>query len=534
MTATLLVRGAHIHTLAPEVPQLSSLAIRGDRVLEVSPDPHGLAELAGAGTLPVDLDGMCLLPGFGDSHVHQIEACQDLDTVDLAAARSINDVVDLLRAEAERTPAGRWIVARRGWHEFRLAERRLPTPQDLDRATTAHPVMVRRGSHLAVLNHAGLHRAGDRAKRDDHGQPMGIVRRAEIIRSLAADPASTGIDAQADALARVCSLHAGRGLVGVRDAGITEDDLAVYRRLEDRGELTIRTDAMMRIPLDLDRDAKLALVDDLGPPPPVRSNFLRVEGVKLYADGRVEDAAMRDPYLGRDHDRGVLYLDADEVEAVAGRAVSMGWRVGIHTVGDRALDAVLDGYQRISLADPGLPKGWLTVEHALLANTAQRRRVAELGVGVTVQHPLLDGYAGPMIEIWGPERAAAASPLRGWLDAGALVAAGSDGHVTPFDPLRSISGLATRHTLDAGVLGGDQRISLEMALRLYSVEAHWLTGWRTPKVGFSPGAFADFVAFPSCVLSAPPDALVGGLEPVLTVTGGQATYEPAARWPHRN
>jgi hypothetical protein len=224
-------------------------------------------------------------------------------------------------------------------------------------------------------------------------------------------------------------------------------------------------------------------------------------------------------------------MDSAEIETVAGRAVSLGWRVGIHTVGDRALDEVLDAYERVLLSHPGLPRGWLSVEHAVIADEGQRRRATALGVGVTVQHPLLDSYAGSMIEHWGRKRAEAASPVRGWLEAGALVAAGSDGHVTPFDPLRSISGLATRHTPDAGALGEQQAVAMETALWLYTLGGHWLSGWRTPRTAFSPRSFADFVVFSDCLLSSPPEALLNHPGPVLTVLGGRAIHDPTGLWP---
>lgn len=530
MSPTLLLRGAHVHTLEGG-PATRALALEADRVAARAEGPGDLDHRCDPGTTRVDLPDLCVLPGFGDAHVHQLQAEQDLDAVDLRGARRVDDVVRLVAEHAARTPAGRWVAAQRGWHESRLAERRLPTTAELDRATRDRPVLLRRGSHLAVLNTAGLERAGAAAERDAQGRPTGFVRGMDTILDLLGDGARPGVAERAAALARVCAWHASRGLVGVREAGISVADLDVYEHLAGRGELTVRTDVMIMAAPELGTDGQLALLDELGPPPGQRGQFLRIDGIKLLADGRVEDAALREPYEGRPDDRGVLHADVAQLAAVVGRAVALGWRVGCHVVGDRALDVVLDAYERVGETAPGLPAGWLAVEHALLADAAQRRRTAALGVGVTVQHPLLDAYAGPLIEHWGEARAAAASPVRGWLDAGALVAAGSDGHVAPFDPLRSLWGLATRGTADAGVLGADQAVPLEAALRLYSVAAHWLTGWRTPREAFAPGAYADFVAFPRCVLAAGPEALVDGLAPVLTVVGGRASHDPHDVWP---
>lgn len=334
------------------------------------------------------------------------------------------------------------------------------------------------------------------------------------------------IDDRAEGLKRVCALHLSRGLTAVREAGIGPPELAVYELLEDRGELSVRTNVMIRIPPELDRVAKLQFLEELGPPPRPKSNLLRVESIKLFVDGRIEDAAMRIPYPGRPQDRGTLHMDAEELRVVVGRAVELGWRVGAHAVGDRALDTLLDAYQHVLERSSGLPAGWLAIEHGLVAHEEQRSRAVHLGVGVTVQHPLVDTYATAMLEHWGMERMARSSPVRSWLRAGALMAAGSDGHVTAFDPLRSLYGLATRHTSSHGVIGVDEAISWAEAIRLYTVAGDWLSG-----DGWGGDHYADLVGFPRCLLAGEPRSFGDLPDPVLTVVAGLARFDPEGRWP---
>jgi predicted amidohydrolase YtcJ len=505
------------------------MALAGDRIIAIGSEPPDLDELIGPDTICLDLPDRCILPGFVDAHVHQLEAIQDLGTVDVASARTIDDVLRLCRDAAAVAPAGSWVVSHRGWHESNLSEGRLPTTAELDRVSTAHPVMVRRGSHAAVLNTAGLTRASreptlDLGVRGPASETRDTqIRGRELIRSIlerdAVFPADDGA-----ALAKVCALHAARGIVWARDAGLGVDDVATYETLDARGELPVRTDVMITVPRNVDHAEKLAFIADLGPPPTPRGTHLTVTAIKLFADGHVADAALR-PGSGRDGaTSGELLMTAPEIAELAARAVTLGWRVGCHVVGDRALDGALDAYESVLRANPTLLPGRLVIEHALVADDAQRRRTAQLGVGVTVQHPLLDLYGAQMVAEWGPELANRANPVRGWLAAGALVAAGSDGHVAPVDPLRSIAGLATRQTMAAGALGPDEAVPIETAVRLYTVATGWLMSFGNAAAGLIEGGLADFVVFDRCVLEANPARLDERLAPVLTVCGGRSTH----------
>jgi predicted amidohydrolase YtcJ len=508
------------------------MALAGDRVLRLGRRPHDLDEMIGPGTICLDLPDHCILPGFTDAHVHQLEATQDLGSVDVGSAVDITGMLDLLRTAAASAPAGSWIVTHRGWHESHLAERRMPTSAELDGVTTTHPVMVRRGSHRAVLNSEGIRRAHGVDDVDEHGRHTGRVHGLGTIRAIldreAFDPTHTP-----GALAGVCAIHAARGIVGVRDAGIGVDEVSIYEDLAERGGLAVRTDVMIAVPRELDHDEKLAFVSDLSPPQGRRGQYLSVTGVKLFADGHISDAALRPESARRQVASGELIMSAAEIAEVAERAAAMGWRVGCHVVGDRALDAALDAYERVHRSHRSVPAGHLAVEHALVADEAQRLRTAQLGVGVTVQHPLLDLYGAQMVEEWGDELAARASPVRSWLASGALVAAGSDGHVAPFDPVRSISGLVTRRTKSVGVLGADEGISLDSAIRLYTVASHWLTEWTDAPPGLVDGGLADFVVFDRCLLEADPEHLGEETTPIMTVCGGRPTHDPTAMWPER-
>ena len=225
--------------------------------------------------------------------------------------------------------------------------------------------------------------------------------------------------------------------------------------------------------------------------------------------------------------RGHAFWEPDDFEQVVEHAVGRGWRIGCHAVGDCAVRRVLDAYERVAARHPGLPPGTLVIEHAFLADAQTRARAVRLGVGITVQHPLLYSLGGNLVRYWGEDRASQVMPVRAWMDEGALIAAGSDCNVSFFDPLLSIWGLVTRGTRTVGVQGPESRVDTYTAIWLYTAAGGRLLR-EDDRVGtLASGAFADIVGFRGDLMDAPVDDLPSR-RPALTVVGGRAVHDPDA------
>src|SRR6516164_2205604 len=131
-----------------------SVGVRGDEIVAVSAEPDGLDDLAGRDTVVIDARDLTVLPAFADSHEHLMEASRNMLLVPVDRARSIAEFTTMVADAAQTAPPGEWVVTSMGWHESNLAENRLPTRAELDAAATDHPVLSRRGGHLAVANSA--------------------------------------------------------------------------------------------------------------------------------------------------------------------------------------------------------------------------------------------------------------------------------------------------------------------------------------------------------------------------------------------
>ena len=532
LTADLVVRAGQIYTMDPAVPEAAGLAVRDGQIVAVARDAAELDEQTGPDTTVLGGDNVVVLPAFIDTHNHLMLSAHNVLGVPVSTAENLDQMIALIRERADQTPNGQWIITAADWHENRLAERRLPTAAELDRATSQHPVLVLRGGHNGVLNSAGLDLAcigpdtpdlpGGFIARDAAGHPAGWVQDAALDRARRVLP-PVPADHLAAALGRASARYASHGIGTVKDAAVSPPEWQACRQARSDGRLSVRSHAMIwtTAPMVDAAGSMDAYLDDLEGQdirPGQGDAALRVWGLKLVLDGGVEAAALEEPYPARPGYHGELLWDEEALTEVLSVAARRGWPVGTHAFGDRAVAVLLDAIaavrQRVSE-----PEVALVIEHGGLIG-ARIRQARDLGVHVTVQQPLLDGLAHALVAEWGPERPAELFPMRELLDAGVAISAGTDHPIGPLDPLRAIHGMITRQT-PAGVLGPGHAIRRDEAFRLYTTAGAGLLG--SPGGRLAPGAPADLVAYPADPMTCEPSQLLS-LAPAFTVLDGRVTH----------
>ncbi|MEV5876325.1 amidohydrolase [Streptomyces sp. NPDC052101] len=534
--ADLLIRAAAVHTLVPGQGPQRALAVRGDRIVALSADPKGLDAWVSTRTRVLDLPGATVLPAFDDTHTHLIFAGHSAHDVPVHQARTIAGFLDLIRQRAATTPEGQWIRTTANWQELHLAERRMPTAAELDQATDRHPVLVRRGGHNDVVNSYALRLAGITEDtpvpaggvigRDADGRLNGrlIDNALGLVERLVPEQSRAQ---RIEGLRLASGRYAATGIGTVRDCAVSPDDYAVLLAAREAGALGTRVRALVSA-LGLNSTAQVEdLLDAMedwryGDADP----GLRVWGVKFGLDGGLEAGATEEPYACDHAFSGTLMWEPDALAEAVEAVVRRGWRVGTHAYGDRAVRLLLDVYERVLRNHPGLPAGTLVMEHGGLAGPEQQARAVALGIPVTIQQPLLHDTADVEREFWGPERVAALFPARGWLDRGALVAAGSDYPVGQFGAMRSVWGMTTRQTV-IGVQGPEHSITHDEAVALHTTRAARLLGEEHLRGTLTPGRLADLTVWPQDPARCPSDAL-RDLNPTHTVLGGRLVHGPEA------
>jgi predicted amidohydrolase YtcJ len=524
-----LVNG-RIHTADAAFSTAEAIAIRGDRIVAVGTDADIRAS-AGPSTRVIDLHGRAAIPGLMDNHLHSAGGGPG---VDLSRARSLDDVYSAVKARVGRTPANGLVVSNGDWHEAQLREQRLPLRDDLDRVAPRVPVVLVRGGHEYVLNSAALRRwnidertpepKGGRITRYADGRLNGeLVDTAKGLVTLPPAPPRSLDQRIADRVKEYATLNA-VGLTTVRHPGISFDDYRLLQEMQRRGLLTMRVNALLRpggAP-----PALTAALDGSGIRPDEGDAWLRVGGVKLAVDGGFEGGLMREPYeepFGEGGTfRGLQTMPREAFVSSVRALNERGWRVATHAVGDGAIDLVLEGYERADADRPIANRRW-AIEHAFIGRSDHLSRVRTLGLALSVQHHLY--LAGPsLVRYWGVARAALTTPVRRYLDAGLPVSSGTDAPVVPYPPLWTLYHFVTRDTISGGVLGPDQKITRQEALRLATTGVAWLTMEERDKGSLEPGKLADVV-----VLSDDPvtcaEPRLRDADVLLTIVGGRVVHD---------
>ncbi len=522
-------------TVDPEFSIVEAVAIRDGRFLQVG-STDDMQTLVGPETDEIDLDGRTVIPGLVDSHIHLDRVGIALDRIELFDARSIDDVLESIEEATARTPDDAWLLAASSWHESQLAEGRLPRREELDRAAPDTPLFVPRGMHVAVLNSAAMETVGID---DDTPDPEGgtIVRDAEgDITGVVLETARTQLvephlpdrsydDTLADLRRGMAELNQ-RGVTTVGIPGLYRDSIRALEELVAEGRATLRSSVLV----------KVDEADDVGAAagyfaPGFGNDRLRVDGLKYFLDGGVEGAALREPYevvegVQEDPDyHGHLTLPPggkEEFQEILDQAARRGYQMHTHAVGDATIEYLMEAYSQAHEQSPIDDLRWAVV-HAFLPPKESFETMRDLDLVSTVQnHPT---YLGANMERWwGQERAEYAIPVRDLLDEDIPTGGGTDAPVVPWRPFESLWWMVTRGTVTAGTLGPEQAVSIEEALRLWTIGSAYTLNWEDEIGSIEPGKRADLTVLDTDLLTCPSDD-IREVSVERTLIGGETVYE---------
>ncbi len=494
---SLVFSGGTILSMDPATPNAEVLVVEGGRVAAI-----GARALSSAhpDAETVDLQGRTLVPGFIDAHNHLSIAALHPCWADLSKVTSVEVLQDSLRDHARSEPDVAWVRGA-GWNETVTGV--TPHRRHLDAVGLDRPVIAAHYTlHQGVVDSRGLDElgigrntpdpVGGTIVRDSSGEPTGLlVERAwsdAHARSLAAyaDPDRWGDHIVARGRALLAD-----GITAVHDAACPPSAEALYRSLADAGELPISV-------LCLPHPEAL-----LSPPSPDRldgaptgegDEWVRVGPVKLFADGGVAPAL--DLSLnGQRLSFGMTFPDLDrQVDQI----VSRQFRVAVHAIGNRGLEAALVAFSAAERAH-GSGDRRFRVEHATLASASQVEAMAALGVVAVVQPGFLH-HLGREVEKVRPDDATW-MPFGSLVRAGVTVAASSDDPCAFHQPVRTCSHGATRITGSGGVLDPEEAVSYEEWIAAYTRGAAFAGGQEWERGTLSVGKRADMV-----VLDGPLDA----------------------------
>ena len=500
-----------IITLSNQTPVVEAVGIK-DGIIVALGAAGELKKMAGPGTDYLDLTGKTILPGFIDTHVHAGFTGTSALGVNLADAVSVNDVLERLKTRIAQTPAGQLVYATR-FNYTTVAEHRMPIRAELDGLSAEHPIAIHcMDGHSVMLNSRffrdlELRPDEEGVATDENGIPTGLIEDPAIGRvfSLFAPREESNLMPLLQS-AFEAALKAGVTTVHVKELPACMEIL-----LANESRLPVRIK-----PFFLFTEEEFEFLDKLLDSGEYRDRAI----IGFIADGSPDSqtAAYFEPYPDNEKNYGVLFYSDEQLAERVGKAHRNGYQVSIHACGNRCIEQVLKVYEQVLRSDPREDHRH-RIEHFETPSAGQLLRAAKAGISASM-HPqhsnLSTGYAQYMRKIVGESMSERMIPLRSILDAGVLVAGGSDSPVAPLATMTAIHDCVNPPN-------PQHRISRYEALRMFTIDAAKIGFEENLKGTIEKGKLADFV-----VLSKNPYAVprenIRDVRVEMTLVGGQTAY----------
>lgn len=528
----IVIINGSVRTMDNTRPMAEAVAIHKNRIVAVGKTAD-IKALSGKNTRMIDAGGKLILPGFNDSHVHFLMGGFSLSNVDLRDAKSPEEMARRLSDYAKTIPKGQWILDG-NWDHEKWPGTPLPTKEMIDAATPDNPVFVSRtDGHMALANSVAMKMAGVTKDVKDvkggvivrdpkTGEPTGIFK-DDALGLIDRVVPEKNFEQELRAARAATDYAAKLGVTSLTDMS-AGNDVGLYQYLLERGELKTRIYAIRSV-------LSWEVLEKTGVRAAFGNDMLRIGGLKGFADGSLgsSTAFFFEPYSDTPDTRGVL-VEQMLPEGVMNKRVvgadKVGLQVMIHAIGEEANMRILDIFKEASEKNGDRDRRF-RIEHAQHIRKQEIVRFGREKVIASMQpfHAADDGrWCDKRI---GPERSKGTYPFRSLLDAGAVLAFGTDWTVAPLDPMISIKAAVTRQTLDGKHPNGwvpEEKITVQEAVYAYTMGSAYAEFADQVKGSIAEGKLADLVMVDRDIFKIDP-VEIENAKVVLTIIDGKIVHE---------
>ena len=543
--ADLVLRNGRIVTMDDQWPQVSALAVKGDRITAIGSDGE-MRRYTGKKTKVIDLKGMLAIPGFIEGHGHFYSLGASLMELELRYAENWEAIIALVAAEAEKKKPGTWIIGR-GWHQDKWNTKPepnvegLPTHHKLSAVSPQNPVFLSHTSgHGVFVNQAAMQAAGISRRsvdppggeivRDENGEPTGMLR------EYAAQPARDALKTyqtqrspdevevnmrQQVILAAQNAIE--NGITSFQDMGSTWEELDHLKMMAAEGSLPIRLYMAIQEPA-VEMAEKLAdyrLVD-------YGNNFLTIRCIgEKVLDGALgtHGGWLLEAYTDRPGSFGLNVTPVPEIRHSAELAMKHDYQLAIQGIGDRAARELFNIYEEQFAVYPEKKDLRWRIEHAQVTHPDDLPRYASLGVIPGIQGIFACSDGPWVVDRLGVDRTKERGYVfRSMAESGALIMNGTDPPVEEISPIASFHCSVTRELPDGNIFQPEQRLTREQALRSYTINNAFAAFEEDLKGSITPGKLADITVLSKDIMTVPEDEIVEA-EIVYTIIGGEVLYK---------
>ena len=534
--ADLVIHNAKVLTINEAQPYAQAVAMAGEKIVFVGSNADVQRYIDPAQTKVIDARGRLVTPGFNDAHIHFLQGGRSMLELDFRYVDTVAQIQQQVKARAAELPPGT-LIRGRGWDHERFPDKAWPTRQMLDAVAPNHPVALSRTDghsiwvNSLVLRQAGITRdipdppGGTILRDEDTGEPTGILQ--ESAQSLIkldyygrSDNEQRELDEQS--LEKALAEARRTGVTSVQQLNGAQD---LFEQFRKEGRLTARVTFNMWLTANA---TQLAAYEELRRRFPPEGNWIRFGYLKAFIDGTLGSgtALMFEPFTDNPDTCGLPQMPYAELERRVLAADRRSFQIGVHAIGTKGNHWVLNAYEKAQQIN-GKRDSRHRIEHAQILADADIPRFASLGVIASMQptHCISDKlFAEKRI---GRDRCRGAYAWRRLLDAQAPIAFGTDWPVEPIDPLEGLYASVTRKGRKGEPGDGwfpDQRLTMEEAIKLYTLDAAYAEFTEDRKGKIQPGYLADLVIFDRDLLTAPPETIIQA-HVETTIVGGRVVYQ---------
>ncbi len=514
--ADLVVKNGLIYTLSEKTPEVQALAAKDGKILALGKNKD-IDSYIGPETKVLDVRRKRVIPGFIDAHNHFSSGGHSLTMLDLGDASTIDYIQDKIAERIKSLPKGAAVFGYASYPNPSLYPNLgWPTKEILDKVSPNNPVVIRRrGGHALWVNSVVLEKSnitkeskspegGEIVRDPGTGEPTGIFKESASSLVKVYDISNPKEDIE-----RALEHAAKLGITGIH-TGSWLEQIEIFRQLKEEGKLSLRVYAWLGAG-GLEDYISKGIKQGQG------DEWVKVGFLKIFIDGTigVRSALMFEPFSEEPDNFGLPQMGENEFYALVEKAHKNGYQIGVHAIGDKAVNWVLNAVER---AQEKYGKKGLRhrVEHNTVNTLADTKRFAQLGVIASMQPTITGSEIYKRIRL-GEERARRVDMVRTLKDNGAVLAWGTDWPVSSLNPMFNLYELVTRYY-------PEQRLTMAEAIKSYSLGAAFASFEEEIKGSLEVGKLADMVVLSQDLLTIDPED-IPKTEIDFTIVGGKIVYE---------
>jgi len=543
--ADLILRNGKIVTMDDRWPQVSALAVKGDRISAVGSD-RDMLRYIGTETQVIDLKGMLAIPGFIEGHGHFYSLGASLMELELRNAENWDAIITLVAEEAKNKRPGTWIVGR-GWHQDKWDREPqpnvegLPTHDKLSAVSPQNPVFLSHTSgHGVFVNEAAMKASGISERsvdppggeivRDENGEPIGMLREyaAQPVRDALKAYQNQRSAQEVEMNMRQQVLLAAQnaiknGITSFQDMGSTWEELDHLKIMATEGSLPIRLYMAIQEPA-VEMEERLADYRLVG----YGNNFLTIRCIgEKVLDGALgtHGGWLLESYTDLPRSFGLNVTPVPEIEYSAELAIKHDYQLAIQGIGDRAARELFNIYEEQFTMHPEKKDLRWRIEHAQVTHPDDLPRYSELGVIPGIQGIFACSDGPWVVDRLGEERTKERGYVfRSMAESGAIIMNGTDPPVEEIDPIASFHCSVTRELPDGSIFQPEQRLTRDQALRSYTINNAFAAFEEHLKGSITPDKLADITVLSKDIMSVSEDEILE-TEIIYTILGGKIVYK---------